>query len=87
MSTQTREHAITPRESARRARQSAQDQAARAALLRYVSPRELIGLTGLSEATIYRLIARGDLPRPIRLSPGRTAWREDVIAAWLEARA
>jgi nucleoside-diphosphate-sugar epimerase len=39
------------------------------------SPR----LTGLSEPTLWRLRRRGDLPEPVRLSPGRCAWPEDTI--------
>lgn len=53
---------------------------------RYLSPRELIALTGLSDTTLWRMRQRGDLPEPVRLSPGRVAWREDVISEWLENR-
>lgn len=56
-------------------------------LTRYVSPRQLQESTGLSEATLWRLRQRGDLPEPVRLSPGRVAWPEPVIAAWLARRA
>jgi predicted DNA-binding transcriptional regulator AlpA len=52
----------------------------------YISPRQLRQATGLSEATLWRLRQRGELPEPVRLSPGRVAWPEPVIAAWLEAR-
>lgn len=54
---------------------------------RIVSPRQLLDLTGLSQATIWRMVARGDLPRPIRLSPGRVGWPESEIRAWLASRA
>ena len=54
---------------------------------RYISPRQLQELTGLSEPTLWRLRKRGELPEPIRLSPGRVAWPESVIRSWLEGRA
>lgn len=55
-------------------------------LTRYISPRELQKLTGLSSATLWRLRRRGNLPSPVRLSPGRVAWSEDVVRAWLASR-
>ncbi len=36
----------------------------------------------LSSSTIYRLIKQGTFPAPIRLSPGRVAWREADVSAW-----
>ena len=57
-----------------------------APITRYISPRQLQEITGLSEPTLWRLRQRGDLPQPIRLSPGRVAWSEDSIRAWLETR-
>ena len=54
---------------------------------RYISPRQLQAATGLSEATLWRLRRRGELPEPVRLSPGRVAWPEPVITAWLASRA
>ena len=50
------------------------------------SPRRFSQRFDLSSATIYREIAAGRLPRPIRLTPGRVAWTEDQIQAWLAAR-
>jgi prophage regulatory protein len=53
---------------------------------RYISPRQLQAATGLSEATLWRLRQRGELPAPVRLSPGRVGWPEPVITAWLASR-
>lgn len=33
------------------------------------------GLIGASRATIYRMVSRGRLPAPRKLSPGVSAWR------------
>lgn len=53
---------------------------------RFVSLRQLKAITGLSATTLWRLRQRGELPEPMRLSPGRVAWPEDVIKTWLESR-
>ncbi len=55
--------------------------------LRFLSARELSALTGLSAATIWRLRKRGELPEPIRLSPGRVGWATGTVRDWYAARA
>lgn len=44
-------------------------------------------LTGLSRSTIYDLMAKGQFPRPVRLTARAVAWPESTIVAWLESRA
>lgn len=51
-----------------------------------VRPRQLKAAIGLSRQTVYRLIAAGKFPAPIRLSPGCTGWLLSDIAAWLASR-
>ncbi|HAF43524.1 MAG TPA: hypothetical protein DCK83_00905 [Gallionellaceae bacterium] len=36
----------------------------------------------LSTSTIYRLIKKNLFPAPVRLSPGRVAWRESDVEKW-----
>jgi len=43
-------------------------------------------LTGLSRSTIYDLMAKGQFPRPVRLTEKAVAWPESVIADWLSQR-
>ncbi len=38
--------------------------------------------TGLSRSEIYRRIALGDFPRPIKLGERASAWSAAVIDAW-----
>lgn len=40
-------------------------------------------LTGLSAATIYRKVAAGDFPKPVRMGPRCTRWKSDGIKGWL----
>jgi prophage regulatory protein len=43
-------------------------------------------ITGLSRTTIYALMARGDFPRPKRITGKAVAWPESAIAEWLASR-
>jgi prophage regulatory protein len=42
--------------------------------------------TGLSRATIYRLMASGQFPPQHQLSRGRVGWSEEEIDGWLRQR-
>jgi prophage regulatory protein len=42
--------------------------------------------TGLSRSEIYRRIAAGDFPRPIKLGERASAWAEHEVTAWIAAR-
>ena len=53
----------------------------------FITSREVADLTGLSEMTLWRMRRRGEMPEPVRLSPGRIAWRRGVIEQWLAERA
>ena len=46
----------------------------------------VLEVTGLSKATIYRLLEREEFPLRVRLSPRRVGWRVADVDAWLEAR-
>lgn len=42
--------------------------------------------TGLSSSEIYRRIAIGDFPRPIKLGERASAWVSDEISAFIASR-
>ena len=48
---------------------------------------EVERLTGFSKASIYRLMAAGEFPTPIRLGVRAVAWRARDVEAWLASRA
>ena len=48
--------------------------------------KQVIVKTRLSRTHTYRLIARGDHPKPIQLSERVFIWNEAAIDAWLEAK-
>lgn len=42
--------------------------------------------TGLSDATIYRKLAAGDFPEPIRLGKRCTRWKAADVRAWIQSQ-
>lgn len=53
---------------------------------RLLRKRALLERLGISAATLYRLIQRGEFPRPVKIGARAVAWREDAAAAWLAGR-
>jgi prophage regulatory protein len=48
--------------------------------------RAVVRVTGLSRATLYRLIANEQFPRPVQLGPRAVGWRLADVEAWAEVR-
>ncbi len=47
---------------------------------------EVLAATGLSRSEIYRLEALGHFPKRVPISERSTAWAQDEIEKWVEAR-
>lgn len=46
---------------------------------------DVMALTSLSRASVYRGMDRGLFPRSVRISRARIAWRASEVNAWLRA--
>ncbi len=56
-------------------------------LERYLSWPQVRPMAGnMGRATAWRLERAGDFPPPVKISPGRVAWRESDILAWQASR-
>ena len=44
---------------------------------------EVETITGLSRASIYARMDRGEFPRPMRLGPRSVAWRDSDVQEWI----
>ena len=44
--------------------------------------REVEKQSGLSRATIYRLMKSGKFPRPLSIGTGSVRWRQSDVSAW-----
>ena len=47
---------------------------------------EVEATIGVSTATLYRMMNRGEFPRPVKLSPGCVGWRKADVLTWLDSR-
>ena len=47
---------------------------------------EVLGLVSLSSATVYRMMSRGEFPRPVRVGVRAARWRSDEVEEWLASR-
>lgn len=60
---------------------------------KYYRMRELASVPGrdgmlpVTPATVWRWVAAGSFPQPVRLGPGVTAWPADAVDAWLQRQA
>ena len=46
--------------------------------------REVCGYVGISRSTLYRKLAEGTFPVPLRLGSRAVGWRTKDVVAWLE---
>lgn len=53
---------------------------------RFVSIPEFVRRSSLSRATIYNMVERGELPRPVKLTQARVAWPASVVDAWFQSK-
>jgi prophage regulatory protein len=54
---------------------------------RHLRRRDVEALTGLARSTLYALMAKGQFPRPVKLTGKAVAWPESKISEWLANRA
>lgn len=53
--------------------------------IKLVDARELAGLLGISIRTVWRMVAAGELPSPVRLGGGRIVrWRLARVQKYVE---
>lgn len=55
--------------------------------MRVIRKPELLGMIGLSDATVWRMERAGRFPRRINLGGNSVGWIDAEIAAWLDKKA
>jgi len=48
--------------------------------------QEVKRISGLSKSALYREIAAGRFPAPVRIAARTVGWRKSEIAAWISSR-
>ena len=54
-------------------------------LARMMAKKEVLRVSGVVESTLWRWEKQGLSPRRRQIGPGRVAWREDAVCAWLDS--
>ena len=49
----------------------------------FFNAKEVVSMTGLSRATLYRYMDNGQFPQNVKLGPGRVAWRQQDVMDWI----
>lgn len=50
---------------------------------RILRVQEVVDLVNVHRATLYKMMGRGEFPRPLRLGPNARGWRKSDIDAWM----
>lgn len=45
---------------------------------------QVMECTGLARSTVYKFIAEGDFPKPVKLGVRVAAWVEAEVLAWIQ---
>lgn len=53
---------------------------------RFLRFPEVSRITGMKRALAYRLMTKGEFPKPIKISERSAAWLESDVEAWQKAR-
>lgn len=46
---------------------------------------QVMELTGLAKSTVWLWVSQGKLPKPTKLSPRVSVWKESELMAWINA--
>lgn len=47
---------------------------------------QVLAKTGLSRSALFRMAAKGDFPRPLKIGARASAWSHAEISRWMAAR-
>lgn len=53
---------------------------------RLLSPKAVCQRISLSRTTLDRLVASGDFPKPVRITPRRLAYPAEAVDAWVKEK-
>ena len=54
--------------------------------VRFIRPREVIEMLGVSRTTLWRMVRAGSFPRPVRISKRNAGYLLETVEAWMRAR-
>lgn len=54
--------------------------------VRFIRPREVVEMLGVSRTTLWRMVREGSFPKPVRISKGNAGYLLETVEAWMRAR-
>jgi prophage regulatory protein len=54
--------------------------------MKLIRLKQVMECTGLARSTVYKFIAEGDFPKPVKLGVRVAAWVEAEVLAWIDDR-
>ena len=54
--------------------------------MRFIKLKEVMNITGLARATVYKYIANGKFPKSVSLGDRAVAWIESEVHEWMLER-
>jgi len=55
--------------------------------MKAINIKQVADKLSLGQSTIYRMVSKGEFPKPFSLGGNRTAWLEEDVDAWLAEKA
>jgi len=54
---------------------------------RFLRAKEVYHLLGIGKSTLYKLIGEGEFPKPTKLGPRTSVWRNSQVQAYIRGEA
>jgi prophage regulatory protein len=54
--------------------------------VRFIRPREVLEMIGVSRTTLWRMVKEGNFPKPVRISKGNAGYLLETVEAWMRTR-
>ena len=54
--------------------------------MRFIRPRDVVEMIGVSRATLWRMVQAGTFPQPVRITERNRGFLLEAVEAWMKAR-
>lgn len=54
--------------------------------MRIIRLKAVMAMTGLARSTVYKYIALGEFPKPVRLGGRSVGWLEEEVCQWIRSK-
>ena len=54
--------------------------------MRFIRPRQVLEMIGVSRSTLQRMVREGSFPQPVRITKRNAGYVLEAVEAWMQAR-